>query len=255
MATTTTSPPDGVSEKALDRLYHGPLEKFTDARNELAKSLRSDGDTAAADWVKSLKKPTRAAWLVNQLAAKNRKAVKQLLKASAELRDAQDEMLAGATDQRKLRESARRERKAIDSLMESAEKIGGGEGVGQQILARVSETLQAAASDPELGEAIERGRLTREQRAASIGLAGPARPASPATMKKAKDREAADRRVRRELAKRRQAAKRKLAAAEKRLDREQTALERARDAVEQAEQRVHSAELDAHAARRAVDEI
>jgi hypothetical protein len=255
MATTTNSPPEGVSEKALDRLYHGPLEDFTAARNELAKSLRSDGDTAAADWVKGLKKPTRAAWLVNQLAAKNSKAVKELLRASAELRDAQDEMLAGATDQRKLRESARRERKAIDALTQSAERIGRGEGVGQQILARVSETLQAAASDPDLGEAIERGRLTREQRAASIGLAGPATPASPATAKKRKDREAADRRARRDQAKRRKAAERKLATAEKRLEREQAALERARDAVEEAEQRVHSAELDAHAARRALDEV
>ena len=46
--------------------------------------------------------------------------------------------------------------------------------MGAQILTRVGETLQAASSDPEVTEAIERGRLSREQRAASIGLVGPA---------------------------------------------------------------------------------
>ena len=61
-------PPAGVPAEELDRLFHGPLEEFTAGRNELAKSLRADGKGEAADWVKALKKPTRAAWLVNQLA-------------------------------------------------------------------------------------------------------------------------------------------------------------------------------------------
>ncbi len=248
-----TEPPSGVPEKKLDRLFRGPLEEFTATRNELAKSLRSEGKTEAADWVKGLQKPTRAAWIVNQVAGKNGKALHQLLRASAELRDAQDEMLAGSTNHRKLRESAQRERKAIESLTGTAEQIGGQNSVGEQILARVSETLQAAASDPEVAEAIERGRLTREQRAASIGLIGPATPAR--RTKKEEDREELSRRSRREQAKRRQAAERKLAALEKKLDRERGRLERAREAAEEAERRFHEAELDANAARRALDEM
>lgn len=248
----TTEPPSGVPEKRLDRLFRVPLEEFTPARDELARSLRSDGKTEAADWVKGLRKPTRAAWIVNQVAARNTKAISQLLRASAELREAQDEMLAGSTNHRRLRESAQRERKAIDSLTGTAEQIGGQIGVGQQILGRVAETLQAAASDPEVAEAIERGRLTREQRAASIGLIGPATPAPRA---KGKDREELIRRADRERAKRRQAAERKLVALEKKLDRERQRLERAREAAEEAERRVHEAELDATAARRALDEV
>ena len=217
-AAKTTEPPSGVPEKQLDRLFRGPLEEFTRARNELAKSLRSDGNTEAADWVKGLQKPTRAAWIVNQVAAKNAKAMRELLRASAELRDAQDEMLAGSTSHRKLRESAQRERKAIDSLTGTAERIGGQNGVGQQILARVSETLQAAASDPEVAEAIERGRLTREQRAASIGLIGPAAPAPRTTKREEQDREELSRRACLQQAKRRQAAERRLAALEKKLE-------------------------------------
>ena len=49
MEGTVTSPPKDVPEKKLDELFHGPLEEFTAARNELAKSLRSDGDAEAAE--------------------------------------------------------------------------------------------------------------------------------------------------------------------------------------------------------------
>jgi hypothetical protein len=150
---------------------------------------------------------------------------------------------------------ARREQKAVDSLLSTAEAIGREHGVGDQILTRVGETLQAAAGDPEVAEDIRRGRLTREQRAASIGLVGPARPAAPAKGKKGKDREVADRKARQQQAKRRKEAERKLSAAEKKVDRERGRLERARDAVEEAERSVHAAELDSHAARRELDEI
>jgi hypothetical protein len=255
VAATAKDPPKGVPQASLDGLYHGPLEDFTAGRNELAKALRSDGDAAAADWVKALSKPTRAAWLVNQLAAQKAKEVAALLDAGRELRAAQEEMLAGSTDTAKLRETAGREQEAVDSLLRTAEAIGREHGVGEQVLTRVGETLRAAAGDPEVAEAIARGRLTREQRAASIGLVGTAPPASPATRRKGRERDAAERRARQREAKRRQAAERKLAAAEQKLERESAALERAREKVEEAERRVHAAELDSHAARRALDEI
>lgn len=247
-------PPKAVPEDALDRLFHGPLEEFTSARNELAKSLRSDGEAEAADWVKSLRKPSRGAWLVNQLATRKADQVSGLLEVGGELRAAQEEMLAGATDREKLRETARREQEAVDSLLRTADAIGREHGVGAQILTRVGETLQAAAGDPELAEAIRRGRVTKEQRAASIGLVGPASAPAPARKGKREDA-AAERRARQQQAKRRKEAERKLDTAERKLERERAKLERAREAVEEAEQRVHSAELDANAARRALDDI
>lgn len=253
VATTATDPPDDVTARRLDWLYHGPLEEFTPRRDALVEDLRADGKDDAAGWVKSLRKPTRAAWLTNQLAAKNGRAIRKLMKASAELRAAQEEMLAGSTDQRRLRASATKERKAIDSLTASAERLGAEQGVGQQIMARVSETLQAAASDPEVARALELGRLEREQRAASIGFVGSAG-AVPSSNSTGEDPEA-ERRARQELAKRRQAAERKVAAAEKKLERERDRLERAETAVQEAEQRVHSAELDAKAARRALADV
>jgi hypothetical protein len=252
---TTTAPPKGVPEKKLDGLFHGPLEEFTAARNELAKSLRSE-DAEAAGWVKALKKPSRAAWLVNQLAVRKPKEVGRLLEAGRELRAAQEEMLAGTADREKLRETASAEQESIDALLGTAEAIGREHGVGAQIMTRVEETLRAASGDPDVAEAIERGRLQREQRAAGIGLVGAATARPPARGRRKKgEREAADRRAREQQAKRRKEAERKLASAEKRLERERVKLERARDAVEDAEKSVHDAELDAHAARRALDEI
>jgi hypothetical protein len=252
---TAISPPKAVREKELDELFHGPLEEFTPARNKLAKSLRADGDTEAAEWVKGLRKPTRTAWLVNQLAVRKAKQVSQLLGLGQQLRAAQEEMLAGSTDRGKLRETASRERQAIDSLVRTAETIGREHGVGAQILDRVGETLQAASSDPQVAEAIEKGRLTREQRAAGIGLVGPATPKAPARKRGKGERDAAERRARQQLAKRRKEAERTLAAAEKRLERERAKLERARGAVEDAEESVRRAEHDAHGARRALEEL
>jgi hypothetical protein len=252
---TVPRPPEGVPEKSLDELFHGPLEDFTAARNELAKSLRSDGDTEAADWVKGLKKPSRAAWLANQLAVRKPREVARLLDAGRGLRAAQEEMLSGSADREKLRESAGAEQEAIDSLLATAEAVGREHGVGAQMLTRVEDTLRAASADPEVGEAIEKGRLEKEQRAAGIGMVGGATAKPPSRGRKKDEREAADRRARKQEARRRKEAERKHAAAEKRVERERAKLERAREAVSDAEQAVHDAELDAHAARRAVEEI
>jgi hypothetical protein len=246
-------PPAGVAAKELDRLFHGPLEEFTAARNELAKTLRSDGKGEAADWVKSLKKPTRAAWLVNQLAARKPKEVAKLLEIGGELRRGQEEMLAGSPDREALRKAGRREQEVVDSLIRTAEAIGREHKIGSTVLDRVNETLRAAAGDPEVARAIELGRLEREQRAISIGLTGAVAPPPPKG-KRPKD-DAAERRARQEAARRRKAAEGKLTAAEKKLDRAQAAVERARETLEEKETALRDAEHDLRAARRELDEI
>src|SRR4051812_24690552 len=188
------NPPKGIPPKALDELYGRPLEEFTAARNELAKELRSDGKAEPADWVKGLPKPSRAAWLVNQLSEQKADEVAELLELGGELRAAQEEMLAGSTDRAKLREAAQREQRTIESLTRAAEAIGAEHGLGAQVLTRVGETLQAAAADPEVAEAIERGRLSREQRAASVGLIGTAGPPTRTSRKGGKEEKGPERR-------------------------------------------------------------
>lgn len=55
-------------QHAIDRLYAGPLTEFISARDALAKELRAAGDREAASAVKSLRKPSRAAWALNRVA-------------------------------------------------------------------------------------------------------------------------------------------------------------------------------------------
>lgn len=251
---TAAGAPTGVSDEALDGLFHGPLEEFTPARNALAKELRGEGDGDAAAWVKQLKKPTRPAWLVNQLGVRKRDAVDELLALGERLRDLQQQMLAGSVDRDRLREAAQGEQRAIEELIRTAEAIGREHSVGAQVLDRVAETLQAASSDPEVAEAIAKGRLQREARATSLGLVGPATEA-PKRGRGSKrgeasgDEAAAERRARQQAERRRRAAERKLAAAEKRLARARTAAEVARESLSEREVRVQEAEAELAEAR------
>ena len=247
---TTIDPPRGVPEAELDRIFHGPLEEFTKSRNQLAKELRDD-DAKAADWVKGLKKPTRAAWLVNQLGQRKRSSVVRLLDLGGELRGLQEELLAGSVDRDKLRKTAGREQSAIDELVKTAEAIGREHGVGAPVIERVTETLQAASADPEVAEAIAKGRLQREARASGLGAVGAtvAAPRPRGKTKKGADSEGA-RRARQQVARRRKEAERKLARAEQRVKREQEAVERARDALAEREKRLREAERDRAAAER-----
>jgi hypothetical protein len=260
-------------ERELDELYGLPLGEFTAARNELAKELRADGKADAAAWVKALRKPTRAAWVTNQLRARRRKDLADALERGAELRGLQEKLLAGKVDRERLREAARAEQQAIESLMRTAEAIAREHGAGPQILDRVAETLQAAASDPRVAEAIEKGRVEREARATSLGLVGPATSAAkaPSPRKGAKGAgtakagkgeaeraakaERAERESRREATKRRRAAERALSTAEKRIEREREMVERLRGEVADRERRIADAEAEAERAREVLKKL
>jgi hypothetical protein len=253
-----TKPPKGVPDDQVGSLYRGPLEAFTGARNELAKALRADGQRKAADWVKGLKKPSRAAWIVNQLPERKPDLVKRLLEAGEELRGLQEKLVAGSADPGELRDAARREREAVEELLKCAAATGREHGVGSQILERVGETLQAASADPDVSLALEQGRLEREQRASGLGLAG-AGAASPVggarrSSKRRSGPTAAEREARRQAARSRKQAERDLAAAQKRLERERAALRKAQEKVEGQGVRVSEAEDEVAAAKRALRE-
>ena len=74
----------------LDRLYQLPLEEFTAARNALAKNA---GTNAGA--IRGLTKPPVAAWAVNQLYWRNRRAWDALIEASEHQRKTNKAVLAG----------------------------------------------------------------------------------------------------------------------------------------------------------------
>ncbi|HEY0416209.1 MAG TPA: hypothetical protein VGC78_07460 [Gaiellaceae bacterium] len=155
-------------ERELDALYALPLEEFTRARNDLSTRLRKAHQAEAAAEVKALKKPTLVAWTANRLARENAELVSRLVDAGAALRDVQQRALAGNADQAEVAAAAGRERDAVRELVARA-RHELGERATAQTLDRLSQTLRAAAVDPERAQELAAGRLTEELRAVGFG--------------------------------------------------------------------------------------
>jgi hypothetical protein len=69
----------------IDALYQGPLDGFVEARQALAKALRSEGRRDLAEQVKGLGKPSVTAWAVNQAWWHARQAFEHMLEAGKRL--------------------------------------------------------------------------------------------------------------------------------------------------------------------------
>src|SRR5437868_15153903 len=82
-------------EGAIDELYGASLEDFVSERTRWAKEWREAGSREQAEAVAKLRKPTVAAWVLNQLARRNRRDVDLLLDAGHRLREAQAGVLSG----------------------------------------------------------------------------------------------------------------------------------------------------------------
>jgi hypothetical protein len=156
-----------------DDLYILPPERFVPERAALVRVLRAAGRRAEAGEVAGLRKPSVAAWAVNQLVRTQGEAVAELFAAGDALRAAQASLLAGKGDGRALRDAARRERDAVDALVASARGLltssDGGE-LSASAVERVSETLHAAALDEDARAQVRDGRLARELRHAGLGV-------------------------------------------------------------------------------------
>lgn len=222
--------------KEIDALYGLPLEEFTNARNELARTLRTEGRRAEADEVAALRKPSLAAWVVNRLARDRGDEVRALIDAAKAIKAGDDD----ADD---------RFRAALDSLLPGARQIlaATGRSASDSVLRQVATTLRASAATAP--EELTAGRLAeaREATGFEAALAGtPPRPRRPkrakgqTTERRQTDRAALDA-ARRSLTQARDAVRehrRLLAAAEKETRHAKEALEEAEDRVAEAERRL-----------------
>jgi succinate dehydrogenase/fumarate reductase flavoprotein subunit len=157
----------------IDRLYSLPLEEFTRERDELAKRLRNDGDTDAAAAVKGLKKPSVAAWAVNQVQRDRPDEVRELIEVTEELHRVYAK-LSSAGARERLEEAAEIQRRLIQSLVRCANQLleAGGHTASDETLTKVADTLRAAALDEEVREQVGHGRVVKERRAAGLGPLG-----------------------------------------------------------------------------------
>ena len=142
-------------EAELDRLFQAPLTEFTEARNALAASLRSQ-DAAAADRVKALAKPAGSAWAVNQLSFREPDVLSALLAAGARLRTAQQ----GALAAEELREAMRVWRAALSAAVKQAGSFLGKP--SPAVVQRIEGTLQALGLREPGNPEPRAGRLTAD---------------------------------------------------------------------------------------------
>jgi hypothetical protein len=243
----------------LDDLYGLPLERFVPERGALAKQLRGEGRRDEAAEVAKLRKPSAAAWAVNQLVRGQRTAVSELFDAGDAVRGVQADVLAGRGDGRALRDAGARERDTVDALVERARGLlsDGGHELSSATLERVAETLHAAALDEGAREAIAAGRLERELRHVGLGLGegaavfAPAPPKPKPAAKKGKGDAAAQRREAKERAAAEAAEKAEREAARKRA---RAAVAKAAKAEERAGHAVRAAEERRERAAAALEE-
>jgi hypothetical protein len=161
-----------TADDRLDELYREHPDGFVAGRNALAKELRQAGERDEAERVKKLRRPSAAAWLINRAALTSPKALQEFAEASQALADAQAKALEGEDDGATgWRAAATREREAATAVIEAARGAAddAGHKAGQRALELVDETLRAAAADPALRERVLRGRVEREQSAATLG--------------------------------------------------------------------------------------
>src|SRR6266498_1094600 len=109
-------------EARTGRLYGLPPEQFVAARDELARALRGAGERQAAARVAGLRRPTVAAWAVNQAARRRPELVTDLIEAGERLRQAQRRALSGLRGGA-LRTAGAERRVAIERLLAEAADV------------------------------------------------------------------------------------------------------------------------------------
>lgn len=158
---------DLLSE-AVAELYAADPEAFTERRGVLAAQARAAGAASAAKSIAGLRKPTRSAWIINQLIRADPSVASRLAALGDELRAAESS-LEGA----KIRELSMARRKLIDALVRQALTTAGQQSPPAALREEVTATLGAALADPQVAEQLAAGTLLRAERRAGFGFGSP----------------------------------------------------------------------------------
>ena len=141
---------------AADRLYGLDRGEFTAQRDSLVREHRADREFSSL--LKSLRKPTVAAWVVNQLVRREFEHVQHLLAVGASLREAQRNL-----DPAALRELTvqRRQVTAAVTVLARRTALEVGQPVTHDVALQVEQTLTAAMIDENAAAGVRSGLLTR----------------------------------------------------------------------------------------------
>lgn len=155
-------------DEITTELYAVPLDQFTPTRNAAARELKAAGDADGARAVQTLKKPTLAAWFVNQLVRNEPEQVGLLLELGREMRAG----MSGLSGD-DLRLLTKRRYQLVSILVNTALSVAGSRRPGGDVAGDIQATLEATLADPESADAVEAGCLAAPLHASSFGFAAP----------------------------------------------------------------------------------
>lgn len=137
------------------RLYALPFDDFVAARTAAAKDAASPGTAAE---VRSLPKPSVAAWAVNMFTAQQPETLRELAVLGQSMRAAQ-----AALDAAELRRLGQERRQLLSRAVKEATTAAEQQGrkISATIAADVEETLRSATADEGAAAAVRSGRLLR----------------------------------------------------------------------------------------------
>ena len=157
---------DHALRDAVAELYSSDPDEFVERRGALVAQARAAGQAPVAKQIAGLRKPTRSAWIVNQLVRAVPGVPSELARLGEELRAAQ-----GSLDGEALRQLSRRRRELVESLARQAFTVSGLQAPPAGLRDEVTATLGAALADPQVAGHL--GTLERAVYSEGFGSAGP----------------------------------------------------------------------------------
>jgi hypothetical protein len=153
-------------DSAVGELYGLHPDEFLGARRTLAAQAKADKETGLAKAIDSIRKPTAAAWAINQLVRARPADVERLVDLAAGLHEAQEKMDGAA-----LKTLSRERTKLVDELVRSTTEVAkaAGGAMSTPVANQVRETFVAALATTAAAEAVGSGQLTRALSYAGFG--------------------------------------------------------------------------------------
>lgn len=152
------------ADDPVDALFALPADQFVSARDGLVRQLRTAGEHDRAAQVKGLRRPTLAAWAVNQVVRGHPDDYGALVAAGEELQRAQRRALSGVRDTG-LREAATVRRGLVEVLTDHAATVLSDAGARPDShLDEVAATFEGASADRTVAERVAAGRLSAPAR-------------------------------------------------------------------------------------------
>lgn len=155
-------------QQAVEELYAGRPEEFMARRGGLVASAKQQGAKELAKQIAALRKPSKSAATLNQLARQYPDGITDLLDLGERLRQAER-----SVDAQQIRELTRERRKILDTLTRRAFDITGETAPSAALKEEIVSTLTAALADSDLAEKLADGTLITSASWEGFGFGGP----------------------------------------------------------------------------------